>query len=155
MDQFNQVLAEVAASTLHIGNPFEEARKNTSRLSLDAEHGRLPNTRQIQAFIHEARSTYATIAKGIDVEVLRFYAWFDEQAGQLRLSASSAQHLPFGVPIVETAEARLVAEAATASNYSAGIPWSDFEMDGDDPVDDSSAPPLIVYVATILERSNS
>ncbi|MER6594600.1 hypothetical protein ABT214_22665 [Micromonospora purpureochromogenes] len=58
-----------------------------------------------------------------------FYAWYDEQAGQLRCSLTSASpdRLPFGAPYRSTFDAAEVVALAAADPSPGLVPWEELE----------------------------
>lgn len=80
---------------------------------------------EITAFLLEAGRDYcrkATAPPGNGW----FYAWVDEQAGQLRCSfcrGQSTADLPFGARLQVVDDPALIAQQALASAFASGIPW--------------------------------
>ncbi|WP_406042343.1 hypothetical protein OG799_01625 [Micromonospora sp. NBC_00898] len=60
-----------------------------------------------------------------------FYAWYDEQAGQLRCSLTSASpdRLPFGAPYRSTSDAAEVVALAAADPSPGLVPWEELETE--------------------------
>lgn len=80
-----------------------------------------------------------------------FYAWHDEQAGQLRMSAawvSSTADLPFRATLHLIDEPEPIAEEAIESDAAHGIPLDD-SPDGAEP-DESARPPLTVFARPLI-----
>src|SRR5262245_19091695 len=76
-----------------------EAIRNLRCFSLEAEQTTRDSPGEVAAFLRAvvaARNDWLN-ARKIGTEQMRLYCWFDEQAGQLRLSMVSATHgrLPF------------------------------------------------------------
>ncbi|NYF56067.1 hypothetical protein [Micromonospora purpureochromogenes] len=81
-----------------------------------------------------------------------FYAWYDEQAGQLRCSLTSApaDRLPFAAPYRSTTDATEVVALVAADPNPGFVPWSELAT-----VDSATAsltvelPPFPVWVAPL------
>lgn len=59
-----------------------------------------------------------------------FYMWFDEMAGQLRFNTISTivdRQLPFGCEVAPVKSSDVILKDFLASQYHAGIPWSELE----------------------------
>jgi hypothetical protein len=84
-----------------------------------------------------------------------FYAWYDEQAGQLRCSLASApsHRLPFGAPYRSTVDAAEVVALVAADPSPGLVPWA--ELADVDPAAASATaeeqlpPPFPVWVAPL------
>jgi hypothetical protein len=61
------------------------------------------------------------------VGIATFYAWYDQQAGQLRCSLASLgpESLPFGGAYFGTEDAAGVVRLAATDTHAGHIPWSD------------------------------
>ena len=88
-------------------------------------------------------------------KTMYFYAWYDQQAGQLRTSAALAnrpEELPFRSRLDVVELPTLVSEKFLNSNYLDGIPFSEFEElsteDIEEDVDDGFE--LTVFARRIL-----
>ncbi|MEL6714894.1 MAG: hypothetical protein AAFP86_14020, partial [Planctomycetota bacterium] len=106
-----------------VGAPLDEAQDNLWMLALQAEDAAALGAAGVARLIEHARDELAAAAVAADVAApLRFYAWFDELAGQLRFGVTSAEELPFGAPLRTTADALDVAVLLVASPYLEGVP---------------------------------
>jgi hypothetical protein len=89
---------------------------------------------QLAAFLAEAFREYSKLAARAQLRGF-FYAWVDDQAGQLRCSfheAETAGALPFRCTIVATDDPTTIAAAALSSPYAYGIPFHELK-----PIDES------------------
>lgn len=80
---------------LHSSNLNSEANHNIVTFGISEDNLREWGLESINNFILACRDMYATRTNSIPMQ---FYCWFDQQAGQLRISAVSSEHnkLPFG-----------------------------------------------------------
>lgn len=133
-------------------DPAVEARLNTYALAFGSEAAKTVSVEQMTGFLREAYDLLAAAAQTIEATGLRFYSWFDEMAGQLRVSVSSAADLPFGATIQLTSDPAVIARQFLQSDYLDGIPWSelsetDDEEDGE-PLTETE--PLDVFAADLI-----
>ncbi len=101
----------------------------------------------VRAFLVAASATYLARARDAGVSPATFYAWCDEQAGQLRFSATPcvAEELPFGAPVRFTDDPGEIAELAV--QLRSRIPWEEIVDVTDDAVSqDESTPARVVCV---------
>ena len=153
---FDEVLNEICSGKISIG--ATEAQDNTWSVSLSAEQVTSTSPDEVAMFLDQVKAAYASVATDDQrVVPLRFYAWFDEMAGQLRFSISSLDPLPFGAVIRFVSNAHEIASQFLTSDYLSGIPWSELqEVDCDDKPDsetdaDVAPAPLDVYVTNLFE----
>ena len=104
-------------------------------------------------FLRDAHRAYSTAAARIQL-VGWFYAWHDEMAGQLRMSAcpiTSASELPFGGPSVPVDDPTIIATDALASTIAHGIPLATLtEVVAGAKAPEPEPPPLSVYAQPLL-----
>ena len=131
-------------------DPAVEAHWNTYALGVDSETAKTLSIEQVKDFLGEAQGLLAAGATDIDSTPLRFYSWFDEMAGQLRFSVSSAAEIPLGAVLQVTSDPSVIAQRFLHSHYLDGIPWSEFR-DRDDRQDSVTEPePLDVFVVELI-----
>ena len=105
---------------------------------------------QLTRFIESAFERYGERLGNNDQ--MWFYAWYDEQAGQLRLSAhpaARAQDLPFGCSLKVVEEPAIIASLFLASTTKEGIAWSELELVTADDAEPEDPPP---YTLTLFAR---
>lgn len=152
MDALEHVLAQIRTSGFVLdADPIIEARRNTYVVALSADEASELSVTQVTAFLHDARSALAATASPDSPDSLRFYAWFDEMAGQLRLSVSSANELPFGGTIRTVADPAVVASQCLESDYIDGIPWS--SLAPDEEVPEPLHNPLDVFMTDLMSTA--
>ena len=87
------------------------------------------------------------------VGVATFYAWYDEQTGQLRCSVRSVapESLPFGAAYRTVADAAEVVRLAAADSHPGTVRWSDLVEGADEPEShlDKQLDPFPVWAAII------
>ncbi|MFF4775509.1 hypothetical protein [Microtetraspora fusca] len=89
---------------------------------------------------------------------LTFYAWHDEQAGQLRMSMRSAppDGLPFGARHRPVCEPDEVLASALADTSPGSVRWEELRPDDASPeTGDDAWPPFPVYVVAIRGESET
>ena len=157
MNIFDEVLNDINEGTLCVGD--NESRENTWAVSLTSEQAEATSAADVVNFIESARSAFSKTAPShARFAQLRFYAWVDEQAGQLRFSVSSKDPLPFGVPTRPVEDPLVIPNRLLSSDYLEGIPWSEFEYTGSDgepdntPEDAALQEPLEVYVVPLFDQ---
>lgn len=150
MSVFDEVIEEIQSGTVSIGST--EKLDNTWMISMSREQVSQTSPAAVVSFLDQARAAYELLAvRHPDKRPLRFYAWVDAQAGQLRFSVSSADRLPFGRRIRFVPEPADIASEFLSSPYLHGIPVSEFsdadhKVETSEPVTDEDRPPLNVYV---------
>lgn len=120
-----------------------EARQNTCSLTRDASE--TATTDEIVDALQAVAGAWLD-STGHHVGAT-FYAWYDEQAGQLRLSLSSsgADDLPFSSTI-RLVDPQSVVSAFLGDPHPGTILWEEFEpADGWSAPDEALAPPLAVW----------
>ncbi len=147
VDVFSETVAAISADTLTFGDTRQEALENTWRVSIGS--GSDLTVEDVCSFIEDARAAYQSIAVDLQAPNLWFYAWVDEMAGQLRLSISSSDALPFTGQISTTADAPVIAAELLASPYLGGIPFSEFDEDCDNDLPEPEPPALNVYLVPL------
>ncbi len=126
-------------------DPSIEARHNLYRLAMSSAESQTMTVGQLTDFLEEARQRLARSASDSPGR-LRFYAWCDEQAGQLSLCVSSAPELPFGATLRLTSDPAIVARRYLKSRTMDGIPWSDLVEVGER----EELPPPVPYVLDVF-----
>ena len=149
MQIFRETIAEILSGTLTIGLPNEEARHNTWSISIGAEAVGELTAAEVASFIAQTQLAYRSIAPDHSLASLRFYSWFDEHAGQLRFSVSSARPLPFGAAFQETTDANIIARQLLSSRHLDGIPWIELEPIADLAEEEIVQQLLVVYVVPL------
>ncbi|MDQ2799311.1 MAG: hypothetical protein M3Y13_06675 [Armatimonadota bacterium] len=131
---FEAWLAEVVSDVLVVDVSAQglerEATGNLWTFSLSQSQARALSIGDVLAFlftIEQARERQIWERSGA-ANPMVLYCWFDEQAGQLRLSLVSACHsrLPFGAKIEETEDLARVVGQFLNSLYLDGIPPDEF-----------------------------
>ncbi|MFI7597587.1 hypothetical protein [Actinoplanes sp. NPDC049681] len=132
-----------------------EVRRNTWRYSVAADSIVVADAvAALQHVATELRQRFADHAG-----TATFYAWYDEQAGQVRCSLRSRapEDLPFGAAYRTTEDAADVVRLAATDSHPGHIPWSDLS-DTTDPPDDSAAQavePFPVWCAVVTGGSTN
>ncbi len=103
-------------------------------------------SQSIREFLASASAISLGHARDAGVSPATFYAWCDEQAGQLRFSIApcTSDNLPFGARVVLVPDPGPIVELAVAASDL--IPWE--ELDGvscDDGDGEEDTPHLLVW----------
>ncbi len=153
MQLFDELVDEIRRDKITIG--AEESQDNTWAVSLTTKQAASTSPDQVATFLEQARAAYAETATSAQRGTpLRFYAWFDEMAGQLRFSVSSVDPLPFGAPIRVVPQAREIGRQFLTSDYLDGIPWSELsEVGANDAFEEAGPTPqtLDVFVVPLFD----
>ncbi|HUQ02147.1 MAG TPA: hypothetical protein VM261_06595 [Kofleriaceae bacterium] len=147
-DTLRSWLAELAGmAVVDLSDRNETAVANMMIFALDEAHDTGVDAAALTAFLRDAYRAYSLAAAKAGYEGW-FYAWHDEQAGQLRTSAAwirSAAELPFRAPIAVTDDPATIAAAAIASASVDAISLSDLadlaDLSGDGDGGDADLPP--------------
>ncbi len=103
----------------------------------------------VREFLIAASEAYLALAHDARVTPVTFYAWCDEQAGQLRFSATpcAADRLPFRAPVRFTDDPGAIADRAV--QLRSAIPWDELRDVTDDAAShDELLPAHVVCVWT-------
>ncbi|MCG6157164.1 hypothetical protein [Rubinisphaera margarita] len=144
---WSDLLQEISSDTLNIsGDEIREARANTWGISLPGDFD--TSSADVFEFLEAVRD-----CKRRDDSPLLFYAWFDELAGQLRLSWSSKtdiMSLSFRCPIDTSVTLSEIAQTFV-ENRRGRIELSELEefTAGEDIKTTDSRAPLRVYVERV------
>lgn len=147
-------------STLAIVNTGERnstARENMLAFSIADAQDAGVDAAQLTAFVRDTHRAYSLAAAKVGLHGW-FYAWHDEQAGQLRMSAApiaSASELPFGRNVMVVDDPSIIATDALANEYAHGIPFSELSdaSEAGDLADNAPEPslePLRVYARPLV-----
>mgnify|MGYP001797894949 CR=1 FL=1 len=139
-------------ASVTVGAPRDEAQDNLWLLAFKAEDAAALGAAGGARLIERARAELASATAPDIGPRLRFYTWFDELAGQLRFSVTSAEQLPFGALVRTTTDAIDVAERLVASPYLDALPWTELEGGGGDMGEDPVVEPVLVHVRTLVDR---
>ena len=126
-------------------DPDSEARTNTWAYTVDGS-----NPEQTAAVVAALRDVADGLRLRLQNSTVRgkFYAWYDEQAGQWRCSLTSLEFLPFGATLRPTSDPEQIVHAAL-SDPSPG--FIDLGRDVDAPSDfvEASGTTLDVWVTQV------
>jgi len=90
---------------------------------------------------------------------MRYYSWFDEQAGQLRFNFINSNHknLPFKSEVQLVESESSIIKGFLASNYHDGIAWSELEEveSIENQGEDKTQYHIKVYMEILRKRNNS
>lgn len=148
-------LGEIRRTELHhTGHAEELALKNLIAFSSSTEEAESMALEDIDAFLIAAYRQYVLKLSSAP-QTLYFYAWHDEHAGQLRMSAATAdepEELPFGCRLECITSPTPVSQKFKSSNYLDGIPDAELDEPGVDPAADrwDSDFTLTVFARRIL-----
>ncbi|MEM6791924.1 MAG: hypothetical protein AAF715_30675 [Myxococcota bacterium] len=137
------------------GEPGTIANENMLMFSMSSEEARQTTTHDLVGFLENSFREYALKASAAAARSFWFYAWHDEMAGQLRISAAQAaraEELPFGCQLKITDKANRIAESLLRSDYLGGIPlseltvssWEEDDVGHDDFVLEVFARPILI-----------
>lgn len=127
------------------------ARGNMLSFSLDRAAADILPPEELVAFLEQAFQVYQRKLAPFPRPAW-FYAWVDEMAGQLRLSAvacATPMDLPFGCALAPTSDPGLIARGFLSPPYLEGIPWSELTPVAPGTPD----PPRPRHVLTVFARS--
>lgn len=142
-------LAELTGMKLVSGERNATANANMEAFSIADAQDTAVEAAALAGFLRDAFRAYSQAAARAGL-VGWFYAWHDERAGQLRMSAAavaSASELPFRRELAVVDDPLVIAEAALASDLAHGIPLSEL-VDGGVP--EPQLGPLAVYARPLL-----
>jgi hypothetical protein len=133
----------VELPVLAVGNTRLEQRENTwsvTRATTD-----VATAEEIGRALRQIASAWLAHAQGQGGGT--FYAWYDEQAGQLRMSMTSAlpEALPFGAPVQQAASPTDIARLVLRDDSPGIIGWDELHDVEGDPVDVGTPPPLLMW----------
>lgn len=109
----------------------EETRENTYLVSCSEQERRTVSPEEVVDALRDvATSRRRALAASAPEHTMTFYAWHDEQAGQLRLSTRSCREyeLPFGVIVDTAASLGDVVVSFLASQYVGEIPRDELSL---------------------------
>ena len=142
---------------LHLtGDLSDEGVRNMTIWSLAEDPtGESRTTERVLRQIMELQDRYEALVPDDSPPVL-FYAWYDAQTGQLRVSActtSGPDELPFGCVLITHSRPDTVARLASSDPTPGLIPWSELTevdaADGDEETRRAAAFELDVFVAPL------
>lgn len=151
-EPFDAWLRSVASAVLVDGD--DAPLGNMVTLSIDATRARATDPATVVDLVHRvARAYEAQVARRFPGVGFHFYAWHDEQAGQLRCSCvpgEDATCLPFRATLVLTDDPAVIARSWLGSPWLSGIPLAALtSVDDDDDDDERVPPPLDVWAVRI------
>ncbi len=126
-----------------------EAQANLWTISLTKEMASNLSVREVCGCVNTLIERKRSEAKQSSLVPLRFYLWFDEQAGQLQFSITSVadpSQLPFQCPINPDAKLSEIVSQLLTSPYFDGIPFEELDTEHSNSPELASSEPSILDV---------